>query len=164
MSSGPLSWAAGHAQSLGLAAGLSVGALAVTVFASPWLVARLPADHFSRPPPPPATLGPARLAVLFARNAAGLAAVLIGLVMMVTPGPGLVMIVVGLSLADFPGRHALVARLAARPRVFAALNWLRRRRDAPPFIHPAVRPGASPDAGPDARPDARPDAGAGRGV
>lgn len=142
MSSGFMSWAAGHARShetaLGLSLLLSLVALAATVFAAPWLVARLPADHFSRPPPPSHRLGPARLGVLFARNVLGLAALLLGLVMIVTPGPGLVMIVLGLSLAEFPGRHALVARLAARPSVFRTLNWLRRRSRVPPFVHPSA--------------------------
>ena len=143
----PLARAVGHAPSLGLAALGTALALALTVFAAPWLVARLPADHFARPPVPAGRTGPARLALLALRNAAALAAVVLGLVMLVVPGPGLVTIVVGLSLAEFPGKHALVARLAGSPRVFAALNWLRRRRDRPPFVHPdAPRASAGPAA------------------
>ena len=150
----PLSWTAGHATSLGLAGLGTLAALALTVFGAPWLVARLPADHFARPAGPPAAPTPARLALLFARNAAGLAAVLLGLLMLVMPGPGVVMLVVGLSLAEFPGKHALVARLAGRPRVFAALNWLRRRRGRPPFVHPEADGGAR--AAPAARAARRP--------
>ena len=136
MSTDPPSWVAAHATTLGVAGLGTLVALALTVFVAPRLVARLPPDHFARPAEPAGALGPTRLAVLFARNAAGLAAVLIGLVMIVTPGPGIVMIVVGLSLAEFPGKHALMRRLASRPQVFAALNWLRRRHDRPPFVHP----------------------------
>ena len=138
MSPDPLSWAAGHATSLGLAGLGTLLALALTVFVAPWLVARLPADHFARPAGPPAPASPARLALLFARNAAGLAAVLLGLLMLVMPGPGVVMLVVGLSLAEFPGKRALVARLAGHPDVFSGLNWLRRRRGRPPFVHPSA--------------------------
>jgi len=50
------------------------------------------------------------------------------------------MLVIALSLADFPGRHRLVQRLVARPQVFDALNWLRRRRARPPFEHPHAPP------------------------
>ena len=148
MSTGFLSWSAGHASSLWLAGLGTAVALGLTVFVAPRLVARLPSDHFSRPAEPPGAMGPTRLAVLLARNVAGLAAALLGLVMLVTPGPGVVMLVVGLSLAEFPGKRNLVARLAGRPRVLDALNWLRRRHERPPFEPPGAD--ADPPPGPPA--------------
>lgn len=136
MSAGPLSWSTEHAGALGLAALGTAAALALTVVVAPWLVARLPVDHFARPGPAPGPRGALGLAVRVARNALALAVLALGLAMLVLPGPGLVTIVVGLSLAEFPGKRAAVARLAGSPRVFASLNWLRRRRGRPPFVHP----------------------------
>ena len=129
-------WLADNPALLGAVGALSVLLLAATVLATPWLVARLPADYFSAPPAPLASRGARRLALLAARNAAGLAFMTLGLVMMVTPGPGVVAFVLGLSLCEFPGKHALLVRLAARPDVFRSLNWLRRRGNAPPFRRP----------------------------
>ena len=140
------SWSAEHAASLGFAALGTALALALTVIAAPWLVARLPPDHFARPAPDVRAEGPLALALLIARNALALATVLLGLLVLVVPGPGLVSVVIGLSLARFPGRHALVARLAGSPHVFASLNWLRRRRGRPPFVHPASGARAGRDA------------------
>ena len=129
-------WLADHALLVGAVGTVSVLLLGVTVLLSPWLVARLPADYFSSPRAPLASRGLRRLALLALRNVAGLAFAAIGLVMLVTPGPGLVGILLGLSLCEFPGKHALLVRLASRPDVFRSLNWLRRRGDAPPFLHP----------------------------
>ena len=118
---------------------LSVLLLGVTVIATPWLVGRLPSDYFSAPRAPLAGRGARRLLVLAARNVAGLAFMALGLVMLITPGPGVVGLLLGLSLCEFPGKHALLRRLVGRRDVLASLNWLRRRTDSPPF-HP-------PDAG-----------------
>ena len=132
------SWLSSHGALVAALGTLSVLLLAVTVFATPWLLGRLPADYF-RTPDEETDLprrGPWRWLLLAARNVAGAALFVIGLLMIVTPGPGLVAMLLGLSLCRFPGKHALLRRLAARPDVFASLNWIRRRRDAAPFEHP----------------------------
>ena len=115
---------------------LSVLLLGVTVIATPWLVRRLPSDYFSAPRAPLAGSGARRLLVLAARNVAGLAFMALGLVMLITPGPGVVGLLLGLSLCEFPGKHALLRRLAGRQDVLASLNWLRRRTNSPPFRPP----------------------------
>jgi len=123
--------------------------LGLTLVVAPRLIARLPVDHFvvDRRAARPAGLSRWLLMVL-ANGLAALALVL-GLVMLITPGPGVVMLVIALSLADFPGRHRLVQWLAARPTVFDALNWLRRRHGRPAFRHPYSRqaPGDGPPPG-----------------
>jgi hypothetical protein len=53
--------------------------------------------------------------------------VVAGLVMLVVPGQGLLTIVVGLMLLDFPGKYRLERWLATRPKVWQSINWLRRR-------------------------------------
>ena len=40
----------------------------------------------------------------------------LGLIMLVTPGPGLIGLLLGLSLCEFPGKHALMRAFAAPPR------------------------------------------------
>lgn len=130
-----ITWLAGHRVLLGAVGALSMLLLVATVLLTPWLVARLPSDYFSAPRAPLASRGLRRVALLAVRNAAGILFMALGLIMMVTPGPGLVALLLGLSLCEFPGKHALLVRLAARPDVFRSLNWLRRRGDSPPF-HP----------------------------
>ena len=136
-------WLAGHRPLLTVLGALSVLLLGATALAAPWLVGRLPRDYFSAPRRPLAGRGFGRLALVLLRNLAGCLLVLLGLVMLVTPGPGLVGLLLGLSLCEFPGKHALLARLAARPDVLASLNWLRRRGGHAPF----ERPGRPPEPG-----------------
>lgn len=134
-------WFAEHQLLAAALVSASLLLLAVTVFATPWLLARLPRDYFSVERRPGGAPGRWSLALLVLRTLFGLLLVVLGLVMMITPGPGLIALLLGLSLCEFPGRHALLRRLAARPNVFASLNWLRGRTGSPPFRHPdAPRP------------------------
>ena len=137
---------------------LSVLLLAVTLFATPRLLSRLPADYFrcaSEGPDEaePSRREPRQYLSLIARNVAGSLLIVLGLVMMVTPGPGLVALLLGLTLCRFPGKRALLLRLAARPGVFASLNWIRLRRGVAPFEHPLGRKGEPAGAGGPDTPD-----------
>jgi len=121
--------------------GLSLLAVVGTIIGVPWVVTRLPHDYFSRP----------RRAVwrdtadepVFAlvlgvfKNLLGALLVLLGLVMLVTPGQGLLTLLVGLLLMNFPGKYQLERWLVLRPGVLRGLNWLRSRRDQTPFDTPA---------------------------
>ena len=51
------------------------------------------------------------------RNLAGGVFVLAGIVMLVMPGQGLIPIVIGLAMMDFPRKQAFLRRLAGRKRV-----------------------------------------------
>jgi len=117
---------------------LSVGTLLAIAFAAPWVIDRLPADYFSashrhvlhRPE------GAAGWMLVGLKNAAGAVLLALGLVMLVTPGQGLLTILVGLLLLNFPGKYHLEQALVRRDPVFDALNWLRARRGLPPFEKP----------------------------
>lgn len=123
---------------------LSVVAVVATAIGVSWAVGRLPADYFQRPERAEweaATGEPwyARLASL-AKNVAGLLLVLLGLILMLAPGQGLLTVIAGLLLMNFPGKYRLERALVRRPGVMRALNWLRRRRGAAPFVPPDTTP------------------------
>jgi len=131
-----------------LMAGLTLASVAMFVgslLALPFLVARLPADYFVDPRRH--TSGLRRLhplvylAVLVLKNLVGWVLVLAGIAMLVLPGQGLVTILLGLVLSDFPGKFALERRLACTPAIFNALNWLRGRAGHPPLQPPLDRDG-----------------------
>jgi hypothetical protein len=113
---------------VGFVAGVAVAA---------WAVLLLPADYFL---PPSETREAARRAEhpvrLVSRNLLGAVLVVLGVIMLVAPGQGLLTIVIGLMLLDFPGKHALVRRLVARPHVLAAANKLRARFGKAPLEAP----------------------------
>ncbi len=105
-----------------------------------WLILRIPPDYFVRPPRSlrylsrPQRIG--QLALMTLKNGGGLVLLAAGLLMLFTPGPGLLAMVLGLSLVNFPGKRTLEVRLLCQPRVLDAANRLRRRRGIAPLISP----------------------------
>jgi len=97
----------------------------------------LPADYFAHRAP--ATAGPrsplVRAAWRVGKNLLGLVLVALGVVLSVpgVPGQGLLTILIGIILLDFPGKRALVQRLVGRPAVLGAINRLRARFRRPPM-------------------------------
>jgi hypothetical protein len=98
----------------------------------------LPADHFL-----PRAAAPhsgwrrrpiIRWALLLVKNLAGVIIFVLGVIMLVTPGPGLVFMLLGLSLLDFPGKLTLERRLVRRPSVMKFLNDLRANFGKPAFL------------------------------
>jgi len=53
--------------------------------------------------------------------------------MLVLPGQGLLTIVTGLLLINYPGKYKLEQKLVAIPSVFRALNWIRVKANKPPL-------------------------------
>ncbi len=103
----------------------------------PWLVIRLPSDHFSvrrRRNQRPAVRHPlVRLSLKTLRNLAGLTLLLAGVLMLVLPGQGLLAIVAGLMLMSFPGKRRLVRRIVSRPWILGPMNNVRRRAGRAPL-------------------------------
>ncbi len=119
---------------------LSAIAVVGTMIGVPWVISRLPHDYFNREQRTAwrESDGEPRfaLAIGFLKNVLGAILVLLGLVMLVTPGQGLLTLLVGLLLMNFPGKYALERRLVQRQGVLRALNWLRDRGGHPPFDPP----------------------------
>ncbi len=103
------------------------------------LIVRMPVDYLSRDPRNARLLARhpvVRAALIILKNACGLCLVTAGVVMLVTPGQGVLCILLGLTLLDIPGRHRLVCRLLSRPRLMRALNQIRQRAHRPPLELP----------------------------
>src|SRR5262245_8125400 len=72
---------------------------------------------------------PVRVLGLVGKNLAGVVLILLGIVMSLpgVPGQGIITMIIGLTLVDFPGKRGLERRLLGRPFVFKAINRLRTR-------------------------------------
>jgi hypothetical protein len=111
---------------IGISAVLAVGSIFLVVL----VVINWRADHFKHWPPgtaPPAE--PEHPLATAAKNVAGVVLVLLGLVMALPgiPGQGILTMIVGITLIDFPGKRGLERRLIGRPRILHAINKLRAR-------------------------------------
>jgi hypothetical protein len=126
---------------------LSVGSTVLTlglVALAPWVMLRLPPDHFVRPR---SDVGALRHA---ARVGAGVALLLLGAAMLVLPGQGVLTMIVGVSLLGLPVERAIARFMLRRPGVARALNRIRTRAGKPPFVF-----GSSEEVAPPASPASR---------
>jgi hypothetical protein len=73
------------------------------------------------------------MAFVISKNAIGIVFVVLGVVMLVLPGQGLLTIVVGLMLLDFPGKYEVELWVVRRPSILRAINWIRSRAHKPPL-------------------------------
>jgi hypothetical protein len=114
--------------------GLGIGSLVFTALLVPVLVVRLPADHFvasSEHGNERRTFG--RLLLRIGKNLLGVVFVLAGIAMLVLPGQGLLTILMGLLLVEFPGKRRLELALVRRPAIRSFLDRMRARKGKPPF-------------------------------
>src|SRR5215831_12667871 len=104
-----------------------------------WLVIRLPATYFCDAYPrdiwgdrPPVL----RWAGILLKNLLGSLLIVLGGIMAVPviPGPGILMLVLGVMLLDFPGKRRLEQWLVRRATVLNAMNRLRQRYGQPPLV------------------------------
>ena len=109
----------------------AVGVLAGFVLLS-IVVAALPRDFFTRPRRSKGWV------TVVLKNALGilLLAVGVALSLPMVPGPGFVLVLVGLALVDFPGRRKLLRKVISRPGVHRKLNAFRRKLHRPYFLLP----------------------------
>jgi hypothetical protein len=121
--------------------GLSVVAVIATLIGVPWVVTRLPGDYFVRERREAwhESSGEPLFALVLGvlKNLLGFMLVVLGVIMLVTPGQGLLTLLAGLLLMNFPGKYRLERWLVRRPGVMRALNWLRGRRHQQPFDPPS---------------------------
>lgn len=116
---------------LAASAGMFVGSLILL----PWLIIRMPADYFVRRESRSARLHPVlHFLVLAVRNVIGAMLLLVGIIMIFTPGQGILSILVGLSLLTFPGKRKLELKIIRRPAVLHAINKLRQKAGRPPLV------------------------------
>ena len=73
---------------------------------------------------------------LVMKNLLGAFLVLLGIVLSLpgVPGQGLLTILLGVMLLDFPGKRGLELKLVSRPKILYTINRIRHRFDKPPLL------------------------------
>ena len=133
---------ASHRAALWWVALVSGLAFVATLFILPWIIVRIPEDYFTCSRRRPAWWGRqhpvVRWSLLLAKNFLGIVFILAGAVMLFLPGQGVVTILIGVTLTNFPGKLALERRIVRLPTVSRAINWLRSRTGRPPLRIPSA--------------------------
>ena len=109
-----------------------------SLIAVPWLIGRMPSDYFlthwqkvdARHRRHPVVA----LMILVVRNSFGLLLFLAGVGMLFLPGQGLLTMLIGICLMDFPGKRRTLDRLVNIPSLQRGLNWIRRKQGKGEFV------------------------------
>lgn len=108
-----------------------------TLLAVPAIIVRIPADYFAHAKRPASRWAGhhpiARLAIRVGRNLLGVVFLIAGAAMLVLPGQGILTLLLGVLLVDYPGKYRAERWLIGRPRVLRAVNWLRAKSKHEPL-------------------------------
>ena len=133
-----LSWVSDHQQLLVWAGVISLAVFILSLLSLPWLVAQIPEDYFlpkKRQPTAWKNQHPViRLLALVGKNLIGCGLIVAGLLMLFLPGQGILTLVMGLMLVDYPGKFRLERKVVKTPAILNGLNWLRKKAKKPPLI------------------------------
>jgi len=95
------------------------------------LILRLPADYLCRPDTTNCHQKQNSNLLYFARkitqNCLGFALLMTGVVMLFTPGQGLLFILLGVTLMDLPYKHKITQKLARRKGILKVINRIRTK-------------------------------------
>jgi hypothetical protein len=130
-----LDWLQTHTSVLWWLGALSGLTFFGTLIVIPILVVRIPADYFTCAYRyAHAHHGAWYYCGLVVKNAFGLLFILTGIAMLVLPGQGVLTILIGIMLMNFPRKRALELRIVQQPTVLRALNWMRANAKRPALI------------------------------
>ena len=131
-----LEWIKAHDTLLALLGGLGILMFAGSLVAIPVIIAYMPEDYFIRITRHPMHRSPLRKVLHALKNVFGGILLVSGLLLLLLPGQGIITIVIGLSLIDFPGKHQLQIRLVSQPRIRKSIQWIRAKVHHKPLIIP----------------------------
>ena len=118
-------------------AALSVVLFIGTLIAIPFILVRLSADYFDLRVPRPWMQNHhpvLRIVGHIVKNVIGTVFLFAGFLMLFLPGQGVLTMLIGVSMLDFPGKRKLEAKLISQPAVLSVVNSMRKRRGRPPFV------------------------------
>ena len=120
--------------------GLSLLTVVVSFIAVPMVIRRMPHDYFLESSEAAETIRQQhpvlRISFLILKNLLGALLVLGGLIMFLTPGQGILTLLIGLLLLNFPGKRRLEIRLIRIKPLKRAVDWIRRKAGSRPIVLP----------------------------
>ena len=132
-----LEWARGHDTALQCLFWFSLVMFFGTLILIPILVIHIPEDYFAREKRVRLYKRDRhpilQLALIVIKNIIGITFILTGIAMLVLPGQGLLTILIGVMLTDFPGKYRFERKLITRKKILKTVNWIRKKGHRPPL-------------------------------
>jgi peptidoglycan biosynthesis protein MviN/MurJ (putative lipid II flippase) len=103
----------------------------------PWILIKIPSDYFyadKRKKCPWGHCPPIiRTLLLIIKNILGILLVLSGFIMLFIPGQGILTMIAGIVLMDFPYKYKMMRKVIKNSRVLGFINRLRKKADQEPL-------------------------------
>lgn len=111
--------------------------LIISIIVIPWIIIKLPSDYFvyakrktkklfsNRPL--------CRIIFLIFKNILGISLLLSGIIMLFIPGQGILTIIIGIILTDFPSKYKIERWIITQPHILNTINRLRIKAKQAPF-------------------------------
>lgn len=116
---------------------LSIVFFVGSLIAIPFILVRLPTDFFDTRVPRRWMENHHPVLRLFghiAKNVIGAIFLFAGFLMLFLPGQGILTMLIGITMLDFPGKRTLEARMIGQPAVLSTINSMRQKFGKPPLI------------------------------
>ena len=116
----------------------SIAILVISALSISYFIKKIPYDYFlndKRGIPDYKNKNPVFWIITLAlKNIIGYCLIMGGILMLVLPGQGLLTILVGLMLSDYPGKFKLEKRIIKTNLILKTINWYRNKSNIPPII------------------------------
>ena len=103
----------------------------------PWILIQIPSDYFSYSKRKKHQWGSyppiIRLILLLVKNILGVIFIIGGIIMFFIPGQGIITIIIGIILADFPGKYKIERWIINHPAILRSINKLRAKAKQDPI-------------------------------
>ena len=133
-------WVESHIGYSLVLASISVLGILAGLIAMRFAIIYMPADYFVRSSDQKGRFSNHHPAIywsfLFLKNLVGAGFLIVGLLMLITPGPGVLLLLLGLSLVNIPGKRRLEIRLLRFPTIHQKIDRLRCEHLRPPLQLP----------------------------
>jgi len=121
----------------------SVVMFVISLASMPFIVAQIPVDYFThhgRHRMSQSNHHPIiQLLLAGLKNMLGAILLAAGFIMLFTPGQGLLSILFGLMIMNYPGKYQLECWIIRKPLIFNAVNTMREKQDREPLLPPESR-------------------------
>jgi len=118
-----------------------LGTISVVTFVGslilvPLVIAQMPSDYFVSTKASSTSLSPTRMLLHLLKNLFGYLFLILGFLMLFLPGQGVLTLVLGVSLIDFPGKRKFQLKLLKPRKVRQSIAWIRHKSGKAPFHLP----------------------------
>ena len=113
----------------------------IGIISTPFIVSRIPVNYFAHNERHAMTDDSHHVVIrwllMCLKNLLGAVLVIAVIIMLVTPGQGLLSILFGLMIMNYPGKYQLERWIIQRPLIFRAVNALRAKQGQSPLQAPS---------------------------